>query len=88
MDYEWVIKNHPLGRLLITRIKKGDEKFTKSERRHINKLIAKNNREFFKNVERTTSPRSIIMKPRWRLLRKLSNKTKNRLRVTNETSSG
>lgn len=74
MDYEWVVKNHPLGRLLISRIPKGDEKFTKAERRYINKWIAKNNREFFKNIERTTSSRSIITKPHWRLIRKLSHK--------------
>ena len=74
MDYEWVIKNHPLGRVLISRIPKGAKQYTKVERRHINKWVSKNNREFFKNIERTTSSRSIITKSRWRLIRKLSRK--------------
>lgn len=74
MDYEWAIKDHPLGRLLISRIPKGDKQYTKVERRYINKWVSKNNREFFKNFERTTSSRSIITKSRWRLIRKLSRK--------------
>lgn len=39
-----------------------------------NKWVSNNNREFFKNIERTTSSRSIITKSRWRLIRKLSRK--------------
>lgn len=74
MDYEWVIKNHPLGKVLISRIPKGAKQYTKVERRYINKWVSKNNREFFKNIERTTSSRSIITKSRWRLIRKLSRK--------------
>ena len=72
MDYEWVIKNHPLGKVLISRIPKGAKQYTKVERRYINKWVSKNNREFFKNIERTTSSRSIITKSRWWLIRKLS----------------
>lgn len=74
MDYEWVNKNHPLGRVLISRVPKDAKQYTKVERRHINKWVAKNNREFFKNVEREINSRSIIMGPRWRLIRKLSRK--------------
>jgi len=74
MNNKWIIKNHPLGKLLISRIPKGDKQYTKVERRHINKWVAKNNREFFKNVEREINSRSIIMGPRWRLIRKLSRK--------------
>ena len=74
MNNKWIIKNHPLGKLLISRIQKGDKQYTKVERRYINKWVAKNNREFFKNIERTTSSRSIITKSRWRLIRKLSRK--------------
>ncbi len=74
MNNKWIIKNHPLGKVLISRIPKGDEQYTKVERRYINKWGAKNNREFFKNIERTTSSRSIITKSRWRLIRKLSRK--------------
>lgn len=74
MDYEWVIKNHPLGKVLISRIPKVAKQYTKVERRYINKWVSKNNREFFKNIERTTSSRSIITKSRWRLIRKLSRK--------------
>lgn len=39
MDYEWVIKNHPLGRVLISRILKGAKQYTKVERRHVNKWL-------------------------------------------------
>lgn len=74
MNNKWIIKNHPLGKLLISRIPKGDKQYTKVERRYINKWVAKNNREFFKNVEREINSRSIIMGPRWRLIRKLSRK--------------
>ncbi len=74
MDYEWVNKNHPLGRVLISRVPKDAKQYTKVDRRHINKWVAKNNRDFFKNIERTTSSRSIITKSRWRLIRKLSRK--------------
>ena len=74
MNNKWIIKNHPLGKLLIIRIPKGDKQYTKVERRYINKWVFKNNREFFKNIERTTSSRSIITKSRWRLIRKLSRK--------------
>lgn len=74
MNNKWIIKKHPLGKLLISRIPKGDKQYTKVERRYINKWVAKNNREFFKNVEREINSRSIIMGPRWRLIRKLSRK--------------
>lgn len=74
MNNKWIIKNHPLGKLLISRISKGDKQYTKVERRYINKWVSKNNREFFKNIERTTSSRSIITKSRWQLIRKLSRK--------------
>lgn len=74
MNNKWIIKNHPLDKLLISRIPKGDKQYTKVERRYINKWVSKNNREFFKNIERTTSSRSIITKSRWRLIRKLSRK--------------
>lgn len=74
MNNKWIIKNHPLGKLLISRIPKDDKQYTKVERRYINKWVSKNNREFFKNIERTTSSRSIITKSRWRLIRKLSRK--------------
>lgn len=74
MNNKWIIKNHTLGKLLISRIPKGDKQYKKVERRYINKWVSNNNREFFKNIERTTSSRSIITKSRWRLIRKLSRK--------------